>query len=40
MKIKKTCVIHMVGGLDQFFQEYLLASQLTRWAILWHGHNT
>ena len=32
----KIAVIHMVGGLDQVFREYLLASQLTRLAIV-HG---
>jgi hypothetical protein len=37
--LKKVAVIHMVGGIDQVFREYLLASQLTRLAIITHGHD-
>lgn len=37
--IKKIGMIHMVGGLDQAFIEHVLASQLARLAILYHGHD-
>jgi hypothetical protein len=36
--MKKVAVINMVGGMDQVFREYLLASQLTRLAVVMHGH--
>jgi hypothetical protein len=35
--LKKVAVIHMVGGIDQVFREYLLASQLARLAIIMYG---
>jgi hypothetical protein len=38
MGLKKAAVIYMVGGLDQVFREYLLASQLTRLLIVRHGN--
>ena len=34
----KVCTIHMVGGLDQMFREFLLAGQLTRRLIDLHDH--
>jgi hypothetical protein len=37
--LKKMAVIHMVGGLDQTFREYILASQLTKMAIVIFGHD-
>lgn len=37
--LKKVGVIQMVGGLDQMFREYLLASQLSRLAVVMHGHD-
>lgn len=36
---KKTGLIHMVGGLDQAFVEYVLASQLARLAVISYGHD-
>ncbi|SPO03273.1 uncharacterized protein DNG_05955 [Cephalotrichum gorgonifer] len=37
--LKKVGMIHMVGGLDQVFVEYVLASQLARLAVIIHGHD-
>lgn len=37
--LKKTGIIHMVGGLDQVFVEYILASQLARLAVISYGHD-
>lgn len=37
--MKKTGLIHMVGGLDQVFVEYVLASQLARLAVISYGHD-
>lgn len=37
--LKKCGIIHMVGGLDQVFVEYILASQLARLAVICHGHD-
>lgn len=37
--IKKIGMIHMVGGLDQAFIEHVLAAQLARLVILYHGHD-
>jgi hypothetical protein len=39
MALKKLCVLHIAGGTDQLFREYILASQLTRLAIMFHGHD-
>jgi hypothetical protein len=36
--LEKVCTIHMVGGLDQMFREFLLASQVTRLLIIRYGH--
>jgi hypothetical protein len=35
---KSVCTIHMVGGLDLLFREFLLAELLTRRLISAHGH--
>ncbi|CAG8587679.1 14242_t:CDS:2 [Acaulospora colombiana] len=35
---KKLCTINIVGGLDQQFREYLLASHLAPQIIMTHGH--
>ena len=32
----KVCTIHMVGGLDQRFREFLLASELTKQLVQIH----
>lgn len=37
--LKKSAVIHMVGGLDQVFVEYILASQLAKLAVVYYGHD-
>jgi len=37
--LKKVGIIHMVGGLDQMFKEYLFASQLARIAVVYFGHD-
>lgn len=37
--LKKIGMIHVVGGLDQAFTEHVLASQLARLAVLYHGHD-
>jgi hypothetical protein len=39
LSLKKLGIIHMVGGLDQVFKEYLLASQLARLAVVYFGHD-
>lgn len=39
VRLKKVGQIHMVGGLDQAFREYILASQLTRMAVVMFGHH-
>ena len=31
-------VLHMAGGMDQLFREYILASQLTRLAVIIYSH--
>lgn len=36
--MKKIGLICMVGGLDQAFVEYILASQMAKMAVLHHGH--
>lgn len=38
MSWNKHHVLHMVGGMDQLFREYILASQLTRLAVMEYGH--
>jgi hypothetical protein len=38
--MSKVCTIHMVGGLDQMFREFLLASQVTKMLILLYGHHS
>jgi hypothetical protein len=38
LSLGKVCSITMVGGLDQMFREYLLASQVTRQMIQRNGH--
>ena len=38
--VKKVAVLHFRSGLDQMFQELCLASQLTRLAVVLHGHDS
>jgi hypothetical protein len=38
MSMSKVCVITMVGGLDQMFREYLLASMVSQLMIQGQGH--
>ncbi|KAJ3505224.1 hypothetical protein NLJ89_g7529 [Agrocybe chaxingu] len=37
--VRKVCTIGMVGGLDQAFQEYILASTLSKLLIVLFGHD-
>jgi hypothetical protein len=37
---EKICTIHMVGGLNQMFREFLLASQVTKQLISLYGHTS
>ena len=37
--LKKAAVFHFHGGVDQMFREFILASQLTRWAVQCFGHD-
>lgn len=37
--MSKIGTIHMVGGLDQIFREFILASVITRRLVYIHGHD-